>query len=374
MVKAEQLYPVDQIIPGDCIKVMDALPEKSVDIVFADPPYNLQLEKTLWRPDASRVNGVEEAWDQFTGFEAYDHFTMQWLVGCRRVLKDTGTIWVIGSYHNIFRVGKIMQDLGFWILNDVVWIKNNPMPNFHGVRFTNAHETLIWAQKIKGKRYTFNYKMMKSANPASGNEDGLQMRSDWRLPLCKGKERLKINGEKAHPTQKPEALLERIILSSTKPGDLILDPFLGSGTTGAVAKRLGRHWLGIETDSGYIALAQNRIDSVTQQEWHQLDYQEQIVNKEKRIPFRALLENGWLKEGQVLYFDRDYASQATIMADGRILCGDYVGSIHMVGRALSQAPCNGWLAWYYMDDMSGNLLPIDTIRVKIRELMQGEAS
>jgi len=354
--------PRDQILSGDCLQVLKTIPAKSVDMVFADPPYNLQLEKELWRPNSTRVNGVDESWDQFTNFEAYDRFTQEWLVGCRQALKDTGTIWVIGSYHNIFRVGRILQDIGFWILNDIVWIKNNPMPNFRGVRFTNAHETLIWAQKMKGNRYTFNYQAMKFINQASQSNSNVQMRSDWKLPLCTGKERLKINGEKAHPTQKPEALLERVVIASTNPGDTILDPFFGSGTTGAVAKKLGRHWIGIEADPRYIALAQRRIDSVIPH----AGFEEQVSNgyktKDARIPFIALLQNGLLKEGQALYFGEHSEHMAHIMANGQIRYGDYSGSIHKVGRAIMKAPCNGWMAWYYIDEETGNREPIDRLR------------
>jgi len=364
--------PRDKILSGDCLQVLKTLPDKSVDMVFADPPYNLQLEKELWRPNATKVNGVAESWDQFTNFEAYDQFTQEWLVGCRQVLKDTGTIWVIGSYHNIFRVGRIMQDLGFWILNDIVWIKNNPMPNFHGVRFTNAHETLIWAQKIKGNRYTFNYQAMKSINQDSQVNSSVQMRSDWRLPLCTGKERLKINGEKAHPTQKPEALLERVVISSTAPGDIILDPFFGSGTTGAVAKKLGRHWIGIEANPGYIAIAIQRIDSVVPY----AEYKEHVSidhkNKEVRIPFITLLQNGLLKEGQILYFGQHTDRIAHIMANGHIRYGDYSGSIHKVGRYITKAPCNGWMAWYYIDEETGNREPIDRLRKKKRKEIHTE--
>ncbi len=357
--------PVDLILKGDCTLVIRSIPEKSVDLVFADPPYNLQLDKDLWRPNATRVNGVEESWDQFSNFETYDAFTLAWLKECRRILKETGTIWVIGSYHNIFRVGRIMQDLGFWILNDIVWIKNNPMPNFRGVRFTNAHETLIWAQKNKGKRYTFNYREMKSINHDNSQNGGVQMRSDWKLPLCTGKERIKINGEKAHPTQKPEALLERVILSSTKPGDIILDPFFGSGTTGAVAKRLNRHWIGIEEDEGYIAVAQQRIDSITVN----LEFNDTLEaitgEKQLRIPFIKLIECGCLKEGQILFLGLDSYRQATVLKDGQIRSGEITGSIHKVGREILKTPCNGWLAWYYIDERTGIRAPIDVLRKAI---------
>ena len=277
--------PLDQILLGDCIKVLESLPDKSVDLIFADPPYNLQLSKDLWRPNLTRVNAVDDSWDRFDSFEAYDAFTRDWLMACRRVLKNTGSLWVIGTYHNIFRVGRVLQDLGFWILNDVVWIKTNPMPNFRGVRFTNAHETLIWAQKHKGERYTFNYQSMKALN------DDLQMRSDWVTPLCTGKERIKVNGGKAHSTQKPEALLYRVILASSNPGDVVLDPFFGTGTTGAVAKKLHRHWIGIEQDQQYVDVANERIEAVIPGA-----YSKEIFagsqRKRRRVPFGLLVEAG----------------------------------------------------------------------------------
>ena len=362
----------DQIIPGDCIKILASLPEKSFDLVFADPPYNLQLEKELRRPDTSKVDGVVEAWDKFSNFVGYDDFTYQWLKECWRILKNTGTIWVIGSYHNIFRVGRIMQDIGYWILNDIVWIKTNPMPNFHGVRFTNAHETLIWAQKLKGNRYTFNYRAMKAYNLNVRNS-GVQMRSDWTIPICTGKERIKINGEKAHPTQKPEALLERVILSSTNPGDLVLDPFFGTGTTGAVAKKLNRHWIGIETDPNYVVIAQKRVDSIISPKYDEVGHENRSNSKEKRIPFQALVLNGYLREGQVLYFGRTGELQASILADGQIRCGAYSGSIHKVGRELTHAPCNGWMAWYYIDEETGTRELIDRLRNIMRTGNQMES-
>jgi modification methylase len=362
--------PLDQILNGDCLQVLATIPEKSIDLIFADPPYYLQLARELWRPNSTKVNGVEESWDHFVDFEAYDQFTREWLVGCRRVLKDTGTIWVIGSYHNIFRVGKILQDLEFWILNDIVWVKNNPMPNFHGVRFTNAHETLIWAQKIKGNKYTFNYQTMKELNNEANKNGLLQMRSDWKLPLCTGKERLKINGEKAHPTQKPEALLKRVVLSSSDLGDVILDPFFGTGTTGVVAKRLGRHWIGIELEKGYISLAQKRIDGVSTS----ISYNEikTPINKRKRkrIPFVSLIEKGYIKVGQVLFFGQLGDKRASILPDGHIRYGEYLGSIHKVGRDILKAPCNGWMAWYYIDQETGQREPIDKLRQKVRMAME----
>jgi DNA modification methylase len=356
--------PVDQILIGNCLEILKTFPPRSIDLVFADPPYNLQLDKKLWRPNSTRVNGVEETWDQFLDFETYDQFTLEWMTECRRVLKDSGTIWVIGSYHNIFRVGKILQDLSFWILNDIVWVKNNPMPNFHGVRFTNAHETLIWAQKIKGSKYIFNYQAMKLLNN-EGN-GGLQMRSDWRLPLCTGKERLKINGEKVHPTQKPEGLLKRVIISSSNPGDIILDPFFGSGTTGAVAKKYGRHWVGIEANTKYISSAKARIEAVIQNSGLNEETTLPGNKKQKRLPFTMLLEKGYIMEGQFLFFYNHDNDQALVLPDGHLKYGDYTGSIHDVGRYILRAPCNGWMTWYYIDQETGNREPIDRLRQKAR--------
>ena len=348
--------PLDQIIQGDCIEVLNSLPEKSVDLIFADPPYNLQLQQELWRPNMTKVDAVDDDWDKFGGFAEYDHFTRAWLSACRRVLKDTGTIWVIGSYHNIYRVGAILMDLGYWILNDVVWVKTNPMPNFRGVRFTNAHETLIWAQKIKGARYTFNHHAMKALN------DDLQMRSDWDIPLCAGRERVKVNGVKAHSTQKPEALLYRVILSSTNPDDLVLDPFFGSGTTGAVAKKLHRHWLGIEREANYVKIAQERIEAVRPAVFKDEVFAFTTKRDRPRVPFGVLVENGLLKPGQTLYFGKTGHVLATVLANGAIRYDGMTGSIHQVGREIQNAPCNGWEHWYYVDQNSGERLTIDTLR------------
>ncbi|GAG97650.1 unnamed protein product, partial [marine sediment metagenome] len=283
--------PLNQILKGDCVDILHSLPEKTIDLIFADPPYNLQLQNELYRPNMTKVDAVNDKWDQFDSFQAYDQFSQKWLAACKRVLKPTGSLWVIGSYHNIFRIGRIMQDLGYWFLNDVIWIKTNPMPNFRGVRFTNAHETLIWASTGKKARYTFNHQAMKGLN------DDLQMRSDWWLvSLATGKERLKDeNGEKAHSTQKPEALLYRVILSSSNPGDVVLDPFFGCGTTGAVAKSLHRKWIGIERDENYIRLAQKRLDAIIPEMLDEVTFD--IRSKKKtlpKIPFSALLENGLL--------------------------------------------------------------------------------
>lgn len=347
--------PLNQIVQGDCIEVLNSLPENSVDLVFADPPYNLQLQNDLYRPDRSKVDAVNNQWDKFSSFEAYDIFTREWLSATRRVLKDTGAIWVIGSYHNIFRVGAILQDLEYWILNDVVWLKTNPMPNFRGVRFTNAHETMIWAQKKKGTKYTFNHKAMKALN------DDLQMRSDWVIPLATGKERIKSNGTKAHPTQKPEGLLYRVLLSSTHPGDVVLDPFFGSGTTGAVAKKLGRNFIGIERDKKYIKVAQKRIKAVKQSPAEALELPEK--RNQVRVPFGALLENGLLTAGQKLYFAKG-KREAVIQSNGHIKCGKLIGSIHSVAKELTNSPANGWDMWMYKE--KGKLKVIDALREKIR--------
>lgn len=346
--------PLEKVIVGDSVEVLNTLPEKSIDLIFADPPYNLQLSQELYRPNMTRVDGVDEAWDQFDSLEDYDNFTRAWLSACRRVLKETGTIWVIGSYHNIYRVGSIMQDLGFWFLNDVVWIKTNPTPNFRGVRFTNAHETLLWAQKKKGARYTFNHHAMKSLN------ENLQMRSDWELPVCNGKERLRSNGEKAHPTQKPEALLYRVIISSSNAEDVILDPFFGTGTTGAVAKKLQRRWIGIERDEGYAEIARKRIAAVDAGKFSEEIYVFPSKRDRPRVAFGKLIEAGLVLPGQVLYFERTHEMTGRVRADGTILCNGISGSIHQVGRKLMDAPCNGWEHWFYEDE--GEMKPLDSLR------------
>ena len=349
----------ETMIQGDCLEALKALPAKSVDLVFADPPYNLQLGGDLHRPDNSKVDAVDDHWDQFASFEAYDQFTRAWLSECRRVLKDDGALWVIGSYHNIFRVGAALQDLGFWLLNDVVWRKTNPMPNFKGTRFANAHETLIWAAKSRGqRRYTFNYDALKVSN------DDLQMRSDWSLPLCTGDERIKDeDGNKAHPTQKPEALLHRVLLASTKPGDLVLDPFFGVGTTGAAAKRLGRRFIGIEREAKYVEVARKRIAQVVP-----IAPENLVVTGSKkaepRIPFGQVLEAGLLSPGDELYCPKGLR-RASVRPDGSLVAGDMTGSIHKLGAMLDQAPaCNGWTFWHVKTDRG--LAPIDALRAKIR--------
>jgi site-specific DNA-methyltransferase (adenine-specific) len=361
MMIAEGL-PLDQIIQGDCAQVMDGLPPDSIDLIFADPPYNLQLSQELWRPNMTRVDAVLDEWDQFEDFKAYDAFTLQWLTAARRVLKATGTIWVIGTYHNIFRIGSILQDLGYWVLNDVVWVKTNPMPNFRGVRFTNAHETLIWATKSEGARYTFNYHAMKRLN------QGKQMRSDWLLPICGGKERLRINGEKVHSTQKPEALLYRILLAASEPGDVVLDPFFGTGTTGAVAKRLHRRWIGIELDTQYAQVAAQRIEATRAGNFDAAAFDVRDRRRHaKRVPFSRLLEAGYLHPGQRLAFQGRTDCSATIKPDGQLVCGDLKGSIHQVAKHMTGGrPCNGWDHWFYQA-VDGDWHAIDRLRVAYRQ-------
>lgn len=357
---------LDHIYQGDCCEILAALPEKSVDLIFADPPYNLQLQNELYRPNLTKVDAVDDKWDQFDDFAAYDVFTRDWLSACRRVLKDTGTLWVIGSYHNIYRVGSIIQDLGYWILNDVVWVKTNPMPNFRGVRFTNAHETLLWCKKSKSqKQYTFNYHAMKMAN------DEKQMRSDWEIALCTGAERLMVNGKKLHATQKPEALLYRVILASSKPGDVVLDPFFGTGTTGAVAKKLGRHFIGIERDETYIKGAKARIEAVTPSLFDdEIFGRYETKRSALRIPFATLLEYNLLLPGQQLYFNKHKEKVVTVLADGSLRTTDGErGSIHKIGARVGNLPaCNGWEHWYY-EANGGELVVIDTLREQVRKLL-----
>ena len=353
----------DTILIGDCIEQLRSLPDASVDLVFADPPYNLQLGGELLRPDNSKVDAVDDEWDQFESFAAYDRFTREWLSECRRVLKPDGAIWVIGSYHNVFRLGSALQDLGYWVLNDIIWRKANPMPNFKGTRFTNAHETLIWAARSREqKRYTFNYDALKAFN------EDTQMRSDWHLALCTGEERLKDeDGQKAHPTQKPESLLYRVLLASTKAGDIVLDPFFGTGTTGAAAKRLGRHFIGIERDQTYAALAKKRIDEVVPATPEDL----KITGSKKaepRVAFGSLVEAGLLRAGDRLYCPKGQR-EARVRADGSLIAGELTGSIHKMGALMENAPaCNGWTYWRFKSDRG--LQPIDVLRAQVRAGMQ----
>jgi DNA modification methylase len=366
---AHSQLPIGQVLEGDCIEMLDTLPEKSVDCVFADPPYNLQLrDEILRRPNQTAVDSVDDEWDQFASFSAYDEFTERWLRACRRVLKDDGTLWVIGSYHNIYRVGRILQDLGYWMLNDVVWVKTNPMPNFRGVRFCNAHETILWCKKSKSqKRYTFNYHALRNLN------DEKQMRSDWELPLCTGSERLMEDGQKLHATQKPEALLYRVVLASTNPGDVILDPFFGTGTTGAVAQRLRRKWIGIERDPKYAAAARERLARTPNDLTDDGLLSAPTKRSAPRVPFGRLLELGFLRAGQELHFDRNGIT-AQILADGTVRSSGFVGSIHKVGAHVGNLPeCNGWLRWHFADELSGQLQPLDTLRERVRELQVAPA-
>lgn len=345
---------LNQIVQGDCAEVLTTFPANSIDLIFADPPYNLQLENELYRPNQSKVDGVDDHWDKFSSFQEYDDFCYKWLSQCQRVLKDNGTIWVIGSYHNIFRVGKIMQDIGFWILNDIVWIKTNPMPNFKGTRFNNAHETLIWASKNQNSKYTFHYKTMKAYN------DDKQMRSDWEIPICSGNERIKVNGEKAHSTQKPIELLKRVILSTSNVGDTILDPFFGSGTTGAVAKYLKRNYIGIEREERYINIAKQRIENTPViQNDKLLEYPSDA--KQPKVPFGNLLHKGFIKAGEILY-SKDMKFQAIVLANANIVANDSItGSIHSVSASLLGATNNnGWTFWYVMRD--NKLVSIDSLR------------
>ena len=358
--KGVKTLPLNTILDGDCIEMMNSLPEESVDLIFADPPYNLQLKGELHRPDNSRVDAVDDHWDQFASFAAYDQFPREWLAAARRVLKPNGAIWVIGSYHNIFRVGAALQDAGYWILNDVVWRKSNPMPNFRGKRFTNAHETMIWASKSDAAKYTFNYEALKALN------EGIQMRSDWVLPICNGGERLKdANGDKAHPTQKPMSLLHRVLVGSTNPGDVVLDPFFGTGTTGAVAKMLGRDWIGIEREAAYREVATRRIADIRAFDRSALEVT-RAKRAEPRIPFGQLVERGMLRPGEMLVSPS--GKVAKVRADGTLVGDDVKGSIHQVGAHLEGAPsCNGWTYWHFRKD--GKHVPIDVLRQQIRAEM-----
>ncbi|MBV7256356.1 site-specific DNA-methyltransferase [Pacificimonas sp. WHA3] len=350
------------IIAGDCIEEMRKLPAKSVDLIFADPPYNLQLNGDLTRPEGTTVDAVDDAWDQFDSFAVYDRFTREWLAAAKRLLKDDGVLWVIGSYHNIFRVGTAVQDAGYWILNDVIWRKSNPMPNFKGTRFTNAHETLLWCAKSEKARYKFNYHAMKAMN------DDLQMRSDWLIPICNGAERVKVDGVKAHPTQKPEALLHRILTACTDPGAVILDPFCGSGTTGAVARRLGRNFIGLEREAKYIDVARARIDAIDPVPKAALEVT-QGRRAQPKVPFGSLVETGLIRPGAVLT-DTRRRWQARVRTDGSLSLGRETGSIHKLGARVQNAPsCNGWTFWH--TETAGKLEPLDTLRDEYRRQHAG---
>ena len=347
---------LNKIVNGNSLEILKTIPNKTFDLVFADPPYNLQIGKKLKRPDDSKVNGVNEKWDQFESFNDYDNFCKKWLTECKRVLKDNGSIWVIGTYHNIFRLGYHIQNKGYWMLNDVIWRKNNPMPNFRGTRFTNAHETLIWASKNKNSKYTFNYQSLKCLN------DDLQMRSDWTLPICNGSERIKRNGKKVHSAQKPESLLHRILLASTNKGDFVFDPFLGTGTTAVVAKKLGRNYFGVEKEKKYFKTSKQRLEKTIKIEDHYLDTIKN--NKSKpRVPFGSLVELGIVKPGMSV-FDQKKKVNAKIMADGSIKYQNSEGSIHKVAaKIIGAESCNGWTYWHY--NLGGNMVPIDNLRQRL---------
>ena len=359
--------PLNQIIPGDALEVMKKLPAASLDLIFVDPPYNMQIPGNLWRPDFSKVEGVDDDWDKFENFQDYDHFTTAWIKAAQRLLKPSGALWAIGTYHNIYRVGKTLQDEGFWIINEIIWEKTNPMPNFMGVRFTNAHETLIWAKKDRGAKYTINYHAMKPFN------DGKQMRSTWRLPICKGGERIRVNGDVVHSTQKPLALLYRVILASTNPGDVILDPFFGTGTTGAAAKILHRNWIGIEKDPQYISIARDRIDRLQPEEFRPEAFD---LRDEKRlaprVPFTRLLEAGYIQPGQHLLFKEDPEQAALIKPNGILVLNGFEGSIHQTAKhILGGKRANGWLYWYVKGE-DGSFQSIDAIREEYRKNQAGE--
>lgn len=351
-----QAMKPNAIIQGDCIEELKKIPEKSIDMIFADPPYNMQLKKPLYRPNNTKVEGVDDGWDKFSSFAEYDSFCIAWLTECRRVLKDTGSIWVIGSYHNIFRIGNIMLNLGFWILNDITWHKTNPMPNFFGTRFTNATETLLWCSKGEAyKKYTFNHRIMKKYN------GGRQMTSVWRIGLCTGDERLKgEDGKKAHSTQKPEELLKRVILSTTKQGDIVLDPFFGTGTTGAAAKKLNRFFIGIEKEAEYTALAKNRINAI-QGFFPEAAWEEEKTGKQDRVPFETLLREHIINIGEPLYTRKSSKAAAFVLSNGKVEYGNHIGSIHKIGALIQQSPsCNGWKFWYILRDNKPVL--IDEVR------------
>ena len=347
---------LNKIVNGNSLEILKTIPNKTFDLVFADPPYNLQIGKKLKRPDDSKVNGVNDEWDQFESFNDYDNFCKLWLTECKRILKDNGSIWVIGTYHNIFRLGYHIQNIGYWILNDVIWKKNNPMPNFRGTRFTNAHETLIWASKHKKSKYTFNYQSLKCLN------DDLQMRSDWTLPICNGSERIKKNGKKVHSTQKPESLLHRILLASTNKDDFVFDPFLGTGTTAIVAKKLGRNYFGIEKEKKYFKTAKQRLEKTMKIEDHYLDTIKNNRSK-PRVPFGSLIEMGILEPGMTL-FDSKKKYNVKIMADGSIKYKNSEGSIHKIAAGIMGTESyNGWTYWHY--NLDGATVPIDRLRQRL---------
>ncbi len=355
---------INKIIQGDALAVLATLPEKSVDLIFADPPYNLQLQQELWRPNLTQVDAVDDDWDQFESFDDYDNFTRQWLTAARRVMTDNATIWISGTYHNIFRVGTLLQDLDFWILNTITWFKPNAMPNFRGTRLKNDIEFIIWAKKNAKSSYTFHHHQMKQFNDFS---QGKQLGSVWKIPACGGEERLKgEDGKKLHPTQKPEELLKRIIIASSSPGDVVLDPFSGTGTTAVVAKQLHRQWIGIEQDETYIRASQQRIDAAQPIDPQDPLIQDSLEDKPARIPFKRLIQQGYLKPAQKLKLDSP-EHDAVVLDNGLIQANGFTGSIHKVGAQLKNAPsCNGWAHWTYLDKDTGKYEILDVLRKKIR--------
>ncbi len=358
---------LDQILQGNALEVLPTLPESCVDLVFADPPYNLQLQQELWRPNMTRVDAVDDEWDQFDNFAAYDDFTRAWLVAVRRVMKPTGTIWISGTYHNIFRVGTLLQDLGFWLLNTIAWFKPNAMPNFRGTRLKNDVEFVIWAKYAEKSRYTFNHHEMKQFN------EDKQLGSMWTIPVCAGPERLKDEkGKKLHPTQKPEELLKRIVLASSNLGDVVLDPFVGSGTTAAIARLMRRHWIGIDNEASYVQAARARVNSTMPLNILDPVLQTSSQQKPSRIPFNLLLEKGCLRPGQTLYLKQS-KYEAEVLADGQLQANGFVGSIHRLGAQLKNVPsCNGWTQWYYDDEETGQRRPLDVLRKRVRQELEKE--
>lgn len=344
---------LNTIIQWDCIELLKKLPDNSVDLIFADPPYNLQLQSDLTRPNDTIVDWVDDEWDKFSSFKEYDDFCKWWLKECKRVLKDTWTIWVIWSYHNIFRVWTIMQDLWFWVLNDVVWIKSNPMPNFKWTRFNNAHETMIWASKWQWSRYTFHYKSMKAFN------EDKQMRSDWYISICSWAERLKdSNWVKAHSTQKPEELLYRIILSTSNVWDVVLDPFMWSWTTWAVAKLLKRSFIGLERESKYIEVANKRIEEVKPIDEDVLKYE--IETPRPKVAFWNLVSR-WLIMAWEFLYNKKGDVKAQVQADWTLKHNENIGSIHKMSAIMLNKTNNNWWEYWHKKDWE-KMIVIDELR------------
>ena len=353
MEKRDIKEAINKIILGDCIEELKKFPDESIEVIFADPPYFMQTEGELIRPEGTKFQGVEDEWDKFDGYKEYDKFCFEWLKECKRVLKKDGTIWVIGAFQNICRIGYIMQNLGYWILNDIIWSKPNAAPNFAGTRFQNSHETMLWCSKSKDAKYTFNYKTMKHLN------EGKQDKSIWDIGICIGKERIKgEDGKKAHSTQKPEKLLYKVILSSSKPKDIILDPFFGTGTTGAIAKLLGRNYIGIERDKNYVLIARERINKIIPEESNITKLELEV--KPPKVPMEKLIEKGFLDVGEKLY-DKDRKFSANLLKNGHLNNGKETLSIHkMSGKYLNKDNNNGWDYWYM--ERNGKLISINELR------------